>query len=131
MPEPRSWTIELPPGIRVLSLNDRLHWAEKGRRAKALREAAWAMACQQQIPQLHAASLVVEYRPPDRRRRDNDNIPAASAKPAIDGIVQARVLRDDSWPHVTSIAYRIGEIVKGGQLAVTITEVIPPSEATT
>lgn len=124
MSEPRTWTLEFPPGMLLLSLNDRYHWAEKGKRAKALREAGWALARQQQIPQLQRASFVVEYRPPDRRRRDNDNIPAGSGKHGIDGIVQARVLVDDSREYVADIRYRLGAIVPKGQLVIYITEVI-------
>jgi len=119
----RSWVIELPSGLKVLSLNDRYHWAEKGRRAASLKKAAWAMAVRQRVPRLAAASIVVEYQPPDRRHRDHDNIPAASGKHCIDGVVAAGVLEDDQPPFVTGIFYRIGEPFPKGRLVLTVTEV--------
>ena len=41
---PRMWTLELPAGLKVLSLNGRIHWSEQRRRAAELKKAAWAMA---------------------------------------------------------------------------------------
>lgn len=123
MSERRSWTIALPPGTPLLSLNDRHHWTVRGKRAKALREAAWALARQQRIPALERASIIVEYRPPDRRRRDHDNLPIASGKHAIDGIVQAGVLKDDCAPYVVSVTGCIGAVTPKGQLLIHVTEV--------
>ena len=119
----RCWVVALPAGLETLSLNGRLHWAQQRRRAAELKKAAWAVAVQQKIPHLDSASLLVVYHPPDRRRRDHDNIPPASGKHAIDGLVAAKVLEDDCPPNVASVSYAIGEIVKGGQLVLHITEV--------
>lgn len=121
--EPRTWTVELPPGLRLLSLNQRLHWAERARITRGLRQAAFVVARNAHIPPLERASVTVEYRPPlATRRRDLDNVPAASGKPAIDGIVDARVLRDDAPPYVTDLHYRIGEPCPRGRLVLHITE---------
>ena len=65
-PEPRTWTLELPAGMRLLSLNDRLHWSVKGRITRDLRIAAWTLARQAQIPPLERATVTVEYNPPPR-----------------------------------------------------------------
>ena len=121
---PRTWVLELPPGLKTLSPNQRLHWAEQRRRARELKKAAWVMALAQKIPHLERAAITVLYYPPDRRRRDNDNIPAASGKHCIDGIVAAKVLDDDSPAFVDGPFYGIGEIVKGGQIVLHITEVM-------
>jgi crossover junction endodeoxyribonuclease RusA len=120
---PRCWIVALPPRLETLSLNDRLHWSAQRRRAAAIKKAAWAIALHQKIPHLDSASVLVVYHPPDRRRRDHDNIPAASGKHAIDGLVAAKVLEDDCPPYVASVRYAIGEIVKGGQIVLHITEV--------
>jgi hypothetical protein len=111
--------------MRTLSLNGRLHWAEQRRLARVIRDAAFVVALNRKLPRLEHVAIKVTYHPPDRRRRDNDNIPAASGKHAIDGIVLAGVLEDDCPPHVTGISYEVGDVVKGGQLVLTITETPP------
>lgn len=120
---PRTYTIALPPGMKLLSLNGREHWAAKARRTEELKKAAWAMAHQAKIPMLDRVSVVVEYQPPDRRRRDADN-PAPSAKACIDGIVAAGVLEDDACPrYITGILCTIGEPYPKGRLVIRLTEV--------
>lgn len=125
-PTPRTWTIELPAGLKVLSLNQRLHWAEKNRRGAELKKAAWAVALSRRVPHLDRVSVIVEYQPPDKRHRDADNIPAASGKYMIDGIVAAGVLDDDEAPlYVADIRYRLGEQHPKGRLVLHITEEVP------
>jgi hypothetical protein len=124
---PRTWVLELPAGMKTLSLNQRLHWAERNRRNAALKQAAWALARNAKIPRLERASVVVEYQPPDRRHRDADNAATASGKACIDGIVAAGVLEDDESPRfITQVTYRIGERHPHGRLVLTIAEVMPP-----
>lgn len=119
----REFVIELPAGLKVLSLNDRLHWAEKNRRAQALKKAAWVMALKQRIPHLERAAIAVEYQPPDRRHRDADNAATASGKACIDGIVAAGVLADDESPrYVTGVTYTVGPPFPKGRLVLRITE---------
>lgn len=122
-PEPRTWRLELPAGLPLLSLNGRLHWAEQRRRARGIKDAAWALAKQQKIPPLASVRIDVQYQPPDRRRRDHDNVPTVSGKHAIDGIVLAGVLPDDCPPYVSALSYAIGPVHPGGRLVLTITEV--------
>ena len=118
-----TWTVELPPGLPLLSLNGREHWAVRARYTRTLKKAAWATALQAKIPRLERVSVVAEYQPPDRRHRDSDN-PAASVKACIDGIVQAGVLPDDESPrYVESVTYRIGEPYPKGRLVLYLTEV--------
>ena len=126
LPEPRSWTVEMPAGMKLLSMNGRLHWSEQRRRASDLKAAAWACAKAAKIPPLESAFIAIEYQPPDKRRRDHDNIPAASGKHCIDGIVAAGVLRDDCPPHVSGLSYGIGEPYPRGRLVLHIREVATP-----
>ena len=120
----RSWTLELPAGLKVLSLNSRLHWAEKGRRARELKKAAWAVAISRRVPQLDRISVIVEYQPPDKRHRDADNVGPPSGKYAIDGLVAAKVIPDDESPrYVADIQYEIGPVYPHGRLVLHVTEV--------
>lgn len=124
---PRSWTLEMPAGMKLLSLNSRMHWAERGRITRDLRKAAWALAKAAGIPPLERARVVVEYQPPQvSRRRDLDNVATASGKPCIDGaLTDARVLADDSPEYLTEITYRLGEPYPRGRLVLHIIEVRP------
>jgi hypothetical protein len=118
----RTFTIALPPGLRLLSLNDRLHWRERNSRAQELKRAAWVMALNAKVPRLERVSVVVEYQPPDRRRRDGDNI-SPSGKAALDGIVAAKVLAGDDKRYVTGTFCTIGEVFPRGRLVLHLTEV--------
>jgi len=121
----RTWTITLPAGLKLMSLNGREHWAERARRTEALKKAAWALALQAKIPPLGRVAVVAEYQPPTvRRRRDAENTPAPSAKACLDGIVAAGVLEDDECPrYVTGIFCTIGEPYPKGRLVLHLTEV--------
>lgn len=128
-PALRTWTVELPAGLgRNLSANARHHHMVQHKLNKKFKAAAAWCARAAHVPHLEQARIVAEYRPPDRRRRDPDNL-APQVKAAIDGIVQAGVLTDDSSRYVTSVEMRIDEDrrVRGGQLVLHITEL--PEEA--
>src|SRR5262249_60687088 len=101
--------------------------APRTRRAPPRRQAGCAAARPPRAPRLRAISVRVTYPPPDRRRRDNDNIAAASGKHAIDGLVDARIIPDDRPPYVTAITHHIGAVRPRGQLVLHITEQ-PPEE---
>ncbi len=105
----REFTITLPPGLPVLSLNDRKHWARRNEAAQQLKLAAWASARSAKAPALQRAEVTVTYQPPDRRRRDPDNL-APTGKALIDGLVLAGVLPDDCSAHVTAVRYVIGAL---------------------
>lgn len=118
---PHRWTVELPPGLPLLNANGRMHWRIRHERTKAIRTAAWAAARQANVPRLERAQVICEYRPPDRRRRDVHNL-FGSAKAAVDGLVDARVLPDDSDEHLVGPDMRIGGVTPKGQLVLHITE---------
>ena len=122
-----TWTIELPAGITLLSLNRPLHWAKHRKVAEALRDAGIILARQAKIPPLQRARIIAEYQPPTSRgRRDAENIPIPSAKPVIDGLVKAGVLPDDACPrYVEEIVGRVGEPYPRGRLRLIIREVAP------
>lgn len=81
-----------------LSLNDRIGWRARAKHVREIREAvAWQAKrigpCGHITAQLH-------YQPGDRRRRDGDNL-IATSKPAVDGLVDAGVIRDDTSEYAT------------------------------
>jgi Holliday junction resolvase RusA-like endonuclease len=121
----RTFTVELPAGMPLLNANRRIHWRVRHERTKAIREAAYLLTRQARVPALVRAHIVCEYRPPDRRRRDVHNL-FGSAKAAIDGVVDAGVITDDSDAYLIGPDMRIGEVEKFGRLVLHITELEVP-----
>ena len=83
-----------PP--RVLNPNNRAHWREKARSAKAYKRECFYAAKQagwfgvEFTPRVH---LWIDFYPPDRRAYDDDNI-AAAFKNGRDGIASALGIDD-------------------------------------
>ena len=96
--------IELPlhKGKPPLTLNQRLHWYEKARRTSLIRNAAAWSAKALNLGTCEHISVTLHYATGDERRRDADNL-VATMKPAVDGLVDARIVIDDDPTHVTTI----------------------------
>ena len=94
-------TIYLPMPHKHLSPNSRCHWAQKSKAKKEQRR--WS--CQLIMSEFYegspcrapwkTANVQITVVPPDRRRRDKDNL-LASLKAAFDGAQDAGLIADDS-----------------------------------
>ena len=86
--------IVLPWPDRRLSPNARLHWGARAKLAGEARRVGYVMAWAAPISdraELREASnlrLTIRLSPPDKRRRDQDNL-VASLKATLDGIASA------------------------------------------
>lgn len=130
-PTGRAFTIPLPPGLRLLNANQRLHHHRRAEYTAALRGAATA-ACRENPelraaltatrPVLQHAHIIGVLHPARRGRRDAANW-YPSFKAAVDGIVDARVLDDDDHTRVIGPDMRIGHPVKDSQLVLHVYEV--------
>lgn len=100
----REWTLAVPQ-MPLLSSNDRLHWAVKMKRVKALRLTGMTLAKVRKIPPLEKAEIEVIVHPGNRTRRLDPSNYSSSAKPLIDGIVDAGVLPDDNSRHLLRVSY--------------------------
>ena len=109
--------VELPWPAAALSPNRKngSHWATvhaiKGKRVAGAR--VLTMQAMQQagyVPPPGALAMTATFCPPDKRRRDLDNLLAAM-KPDFDGISQALGV-DDQYFHPLTL--RRGQAVKGG-----------------
>ena len=88
----------LPP--RELNPNWRGHWGDRAHAAQAFRHAARVCALNDSRfshPSFSRARVTVKLYVPDRRHRprDLDNL-LASLKPAMDGCIDAGIIRDDA-----------------------------------
>lgn len=90
----REWTLELPM-TKPLSLNGREHYRVKAKQVAEVRRAAHLLARAARVPACGRISVELHYAPRDRRRRDPLNL-AATLKPVEDGIVDAKVVPDDT-----------------------------------
>lgn len=122
-PTPDLWVINLPWDKPPLTLNQRMHWAPKGRWTKTIRTTAWALARSAKIPPLERCSVTLIWYPPDRRRRDEDNL-FGTLKPLADGLVDAGVVPDDT-PRWMAKDCRIGDPSKPPRVELRIERVAP------
>lgn len=121
----RMWTVSLPAGMALMNANKRIHWSKRSALTKDIRTVAGWYVIEAEVPHLERAHVVVEYRPPDKRRRDVHNL-FPSAKAAIDGVVDAGVLTDDSDAYLIGPDMRLGTVEKLGRLVLHITELEVP-----
>lgn len=109
--------MEMPWPPRQLSPNARVHWAVKSTAAKRYRAACHLITTMAR-PEVPAGRIVLalEFVPPDRRARDDDNL-IASFKAGRDGIAQALGVDDKTF--VTE--FRMSDdITPGGCVRVTL-----------
>lgn len=109
--------IELPWPPKELSPNARVHWAVRARKAKAYRAECRLLTLMASVAAPEGKALLsLEFVPPDRRARDDDNLVAAF-KAGRDGIAEALGIDDRQF--VTK--FRMSdETHPGGMVRVTI-----------
>ena len=95
-------TVCLPWPSAKLNPNARVHWSRKAQVARRARQDAYS-ATRQSIAVTHTdvtletpVSVSIVFCPPDRRRRDWDNL-IASMKPSLDGIALALGIDDSHF----------------------------------
>jgi len=102
------WRLIVPYGLALLSSNQRLHWATRAARVKALREWAGWEVRRQGVVRVERAVVAVWVHPGVRTSRIDPPNYADTVKALIDGVVDAGVLADDTGKHVTAVTYREG-----------------------
>lgn len=90
------------PAMPIVSLNDRDHWAVKGAKVRAWRDAALVLCRAAKIPACTRILVEMHYVPKQSRRRDEDNV-VATLKPICDGIVDAKIVLDDTSEYVERV----------------------------
>lgn len=102
-----TWTMPLSYAKPPLSLNDRGHWSKSEPARYGLRMEAFKRARSMKLP-VHLDHIVtrLHYIAPDNRRRDEDNL-LATAKPLWDGLVDAKVVADDTSEFMTKLMPKI------------------------
>lgn len=115
-----TYELVLPYTRPPLNQNQRLHWAVKAKLTKDIKLTTYIIAQSMRLPQgVEFATIELVYYPPDKRRRDEDNL-SPTLKACADGIVQYGLVLDDNSQHIKSWC-TIGPVVKGGKVALNIT----------
>ncbi|NNJ16373.1 endodeoxyribonuclease RusA [Pseudomonas putida CSV86] len=108
-------TLPWPPA--ACSPNARVHWARKSKAARSYRSACHLLAKQAGIKAPEGdALLMLEFVPPDRRRRDDDNL-LAMFKAGRDGLADALGIDDNVFATQIRVSK---ETTKGGAVRVRI-----------
>ena len=106
--------LTLPWPLKDLSPNARVHWTRKSKAAKTYRYACSMMAKADHITipcETGPIHLWIDYYPPDRRSRDDDNLIAAF-KSGRDGLADALGIDDKRFQIHPRIMSEIGGMVK-------------------
>ncbi|MFJ8995561.1 hypothetical protein ACIRQH_34795 [Streptomyces sp. NPDC102279] len=138
-PATRVFTLTLPPGLKLLNANQRIHHRVRADLTSIIRGATQtacseneqmraALAAANPGVVLQQAYILGVLHPGSRRRIDPANF-YPSFKAAVDGLVDAGVLEDDDHTRVVGPDMRIGPVVKGGQLTLVIQEITPVTHA--
>ncbi len=123
--------INLPWPPKELSPNARVHWSKRSKAAKTYRHSCFlhvrsaqirdlleSHACSQPYPDHGRLHLWIDFYPPDRRHRDDDNLIAAF-KSGRDGIADALDINDKRFICHPCIQDQLGK--PDGYVEVTIT----------
>lgn len=105
-------TLPWPP--KELSPNARIHWSRRSKAAKAYRRACHVMTLEAGIRGVDWTGdihLWIDFYPPDRRHRDDDNMIAAF-KAGRDGMADAMGLDDKRFRIHPFVKSEIGGMVK-------------------
>ncbi|MFF0816615.1 hypothetical protein ACFYVR_15910 [Rhodococcus sp. NPDC003318] len=96
-----------------MSMNDRMHWAQKAKLTKTIRQTTATLARAHRIPTgLGHVTVALVYRPRANRRLDADNI-APVLKAACDGLVDHGLVPDDTPQWMTKHMPVIAPAQKG------------------
>lgn len=115
----QSFVIELPWPPKELNPNfkRRKHWSVYRPHTKVYRDACYILtiAARARVPLEGAVPVTIDFYPPDRRHRDDDNMISAF-KAGRDGVADALGINDRRLAPV----YRFNDPVKGGKIVVRI-----------
>jgi crossover junction endodeoxyribonuclease RusA len=115
-----TYQFELPFPSKNLSPNARHHWSTAAKAKKAYRTRCRQLgnaAGLESAPKAFKAVLIhLTFVPPDKRRRDLDNL-LASMKAGLDGVADAMGIDDSKWKLAIEMA---DDPVEGGRVLVEV-----------
>ena len=103
----------LPWPPKELSPNARIHWAKKAPIAKKYKQIGYALTKEAGLiaPDCERIAMWLDFYPPDRRARDDDNI-IASFKNCRDGVALALGIDDKRFRVMPYVQDKIGGFIR-------------------
>ena len=112
--------ITLPFPSLILNPNNRSHWRKKADVKQKYRDDCYwvAKACKPKtLPEYDTIGLSITFHPPNKRKRDLDNL-LASIKSGLDGLADAWDVNDIRFRPIT---IDVGDVIKGaGEVGIEI-----------
>lgn len=123
----RTWTLtctELgrPPTANFMR---RLHHHQRATVDRRWRIAFYSLALEAKVPHLRQVTISAHDLLVDRRSIPDVGANAPAVKAAIDGLVDAVVVKDDSPAYVVEVRHTVPEFVGVAGLVLVVTEVAP------
>lgn len=97
-------TLDIPSALWLTS-NQRLHWAAKAKRTRAIRHLAAVRARAEKLPRFEVAHVTAYIGYPTNAKADPGNA-APTVKAVLDGLTDAGIWPDDNHEHVVGPDYR-------------------------
>ncbi len=95
------------PTINEMVAASKIHFAVYSKMKKKWTNMAWAMALKEHVPAAeHPVIIKMTWFETTKSRRDPDNV-VASKKFILDGLVKAKVIKDDSHKYVRGFIDRV------------------------
>lgn len=121
--DPRVLTLYLPPDLPLLNANDRIHYRSRSNITAELRKAGKKAAEAAGSMPFGRVRIRCIFRAANNRKRDVSNL-YPSFKSVLDGIVDAKLIKDDNDKYVTEFCILRGEnLPKRSQLIIQLIEV--------
>ena len=122
--EGRTETMTVVAPCEFLSANQRLHWSKRAYLTKSWRHAAgWAARAARIYPFATQVDVTVTVHKARAGGRWDPHNLMPTVKAAVDGMVDAKVLRDDSRDYVRRVSIEAGEPRPRNAITLVITEV--------
>ncbi len=106
---PEVGVLKIPMGADWISSNGREHWRPKAQKSKAWRQTAMLVGQSSGLVFTVPVDVVVQVHKRFASNRWDPHNLWPTAKPVIDGLVDAGVLVDDDTKHIRSSSIRAGE----------------------
>lgn len=106
------WRLELPYERPPFTLNQRLHYQQRAKVVRAIRDDTMRLARAAKLPRgLDHVTVILYWQVPDKRHRDTDN-PVPTHKAIVDGLTEYGLTEYDSMDYVTGVMPQIVRVPK-------------------
>ena len=95
--------LRVPGKLWTVNAERRMHWAKRSRLTRDMRTAGWAMALAYKVPRLQKAQVTVIPHQSKRGPVADSHAFYPAVKACIDGLVDAKVIPNDTQEHLELI----------------------------